>query len=153
MEDNNKIVMTQSLWRAISLLFSFRGGGFYFHEKKIVLNLITLVHVGTAWLVHHKGDWIVALKGVRAENGIKFTLNSDNKNSGFLYIGSISVSQWRSRRCYIQYFPARYVGPRLNYETYSFYIAQWNGLHVQDAVAQYASNQTRNTGANCFSFQ
>ena len=38
----------------------------------------------------------------------------------------------------------------LMYVTYSF-IAPCNGL--QRAVAQYAANQTRNTGANPFSFQ
>ena len=39
-----------------------------------------------------------------------------------------------------QYLPARYVGLRWNYETYSFYIAPCNGL--QGPVAQYAANQT-----------
>ena len=48
-------------------------------------------------------------------------------------------------------FPARYVGLRLNYETYSFYIALCNGL--QGAVVQYAANQTRITGAKPFSFR
>ena len=37
----------------------------------------------------------------------------------------------------------------LKYDTYSF-IAPCNGL--QDAVAQYAAEQTRDTGANPFSF-
>ena len=40
---------------------------------------------------------------------------------------------------------------RLNYETYSFYIAPCNGL--QSAVAQYAADQTRKTRANPFSFR
>ena len=38
----------------------------------------------------------------------------------------------------IQYFPERYVGLHLNYETYSFYIAPCNSL--QGAVAQYTAN-------------
>ena len=64
--------------------------------------------------------------------------------------GLISVTRWRSRRFNLQYFPAMYAGLRLNSETYFFYIAPCNGL--QGDVAQYAANQTRNTGANPFSF-
>ena len=66
------------------------------------------------------------------------------------YIARIFVTQWRSTRFNIQSFPARYVGLRLNNETYSFYLAPCNGL--QGAVAQYATNQTRNTRADPFSF-
>ena len=75
----------------------------------------------------------------------------DGRMPTTIQTGFISVTQWRSRRFNIQYFPARYVGLRLNYETYSFYIAPCNGL--QGAVAQYAANPARNTGANPFSFR
>ena len=52
------------------------------------------------------------------------------------YVELTSVThQWRSN---IQYFPARFVGLRLNYETYSFDIVPRNGL--QGAMAQYAAN-------------
>ena len=60
------------------------------------------------------------------------------------YVMHIFATQRSSRHFMIQYFPARYVGLCLNYETYCFYIAPCNGL--QGAVAQYAAHQTRNTG-------
>ena len=54
------------------------------------------------------------------------------------YIAHTSVTL---KRRYIQYFPARYVGLSLNYETYSFNIAPFNGL--QGAVAQYAAKNSQ----------
>ena len=63
-----------------------------------------------------------------------------NNISGFLYSVHIRHSV-RLKACFnIQYFPARYEGLRLNYETYFFNIAPCNG--IQGAVAQYAASQS-----------
>ncbi len=62
------------------------------------------------------------------------------------HIALISVTRWRLRGFNITYFPARYLGATFEVWDLLFYIAPCNGL--QGAVGQYATNQTRNTGAN-----
>ena len=68
------------------------------------------------------------------------------------YIVLISVTQWRSRHFNIQHIPARYCGAMLlKYETNSF--TRHHRMFNKVLVAPYATNKTRNTGANPLSFQ
>ena len=66
------------------------------------------------------------------------------------YTALISVTQWRSRRFNIQYFLVRYCGAWSKIWDQFLYTVPCNGL--QGAVAHYAANQTRNTGANPLPF-
>ena len=64
---------------------------------------------------------------------------------------ALYIAEGRLKALKLAVFPASYVALRFNYEMYPFYTALCNGL--QGAVAQNAANQTRNTGANYFSFR